>query len=294
MAALRAMGKQARIRRSFFYVPGSSVKMLNKSTGLGADSLVLDLEDGVADCQKEQARHNVMEALNGLHFGKSERLVRVNPVSGPPGFYKKDVQAVCESKVRPDGLVLPKVEHASELEDLQQLTSSFNCAPFPVIGIVETARGMVNLPAIAQHSSLQGLVFGADDFAADMGAIRSRAGQEVFWARNWMLLHCTVNGLQSIDMVHIDLSDDTHFLQECQEGFALGYTGKQLVHPKQIGPAHAAFSPPPEKVAWAERVMAAQKENAAAGRGAFLVDGEMIDMPTIKQAQHILLRAGRG
>jgi len=265
--------------------------MISKATTLDSDTICMDLEDSVAPNKKTEARQNIVTALNTLNFGRSERLVRVNPVDSP--FYKDDITLVLSSSVLPDGIVIPKVQHADDLQLVNDALDRLGPkgTSIQLVALIECAMAIVNLGSIAKATPrLSGLIFGADDFAADVGAIRTKGGAEVLQARHMVLLYAAAHRLQAIDMVHIDLEDEAQFIRECEEGLQMGYTGKQIIHPKQIAPANRCFSPPLSALQWAKRVVESAKKYDADGLGAFVLDNKMIDLPTIKNAEKLLAK----
>jgi citrate lyase beta subunit len=283
-----------RPRRALLYMPGDSQRKIEKALSLNVDSVCMDLEDGVAAGQKEAARGTVRQALARLDFGRSERLVRINSVGS--GLEAADLAETITG--RPDGIVLPKVENAAAIEWLDQriteteLAQGWTAGEMGIIAIVETARGIINLGEICSASPrLQALIFGAEDLAADIGATRTREGEEVFYARSALVTWAAAYGLQAIDMVYVDYQDLEGLIQEARRGAELGYSGKQAIHPNQIGPIQAAFTPSPAAIAYAQRIAQAAAENEAAGLGAFAVDGKMVDAPVIRAAQGVLAKA---
>jgi len=283
-----------RSRRALLYVPGDNLHMVEKAAALGADCVCLDIEDGVAFNRKADARAAIAGALPRLDFGRSERLVRINPVGS--GLELEDLNTVLPS--RPDGLVIPKVHSAEQLQWVSsQLAAAEKTYDWPVGGIIllaliESARGVVNLREIAgSDPRLQGLIFGAEDLAGDIGAVRTRAGWEIFYARSAVVTHAAAFGLQAIDMVWMDLKDVDGLREECLQGAQMAYSGKQVIHPNQVGPAHGAFAPSDEAISQARRVVEAAAQQQEAGKGAFALDGRMVDMPVVKAAEWVLARA---
>ncbi len=158
--------------------------------------------------------------------------------------------------------------------------------------MIETALGVVNLKEIASaNPRLQGLIFGAEDLAGNIGAVRSRAGWEIFYARSAVVTHAAAFGLQAIDMVWMDLHDIDGLREESLQGAHMAYTGKQIIHPNQVEPVQAAFTPSDELIAQALRVIEAARQHQDAGKGAFALDGKMVDAPVVKAAERILERA---
>jgi citrate lyase beta subunit len=283
-----------RVRRSLLFVPGDSRRKIEKAITLGADCVCLDLEDGVALSQKQAARQTVAEALRGEYFGRSERMVRLNRVGS--NWEAEDLAHTLAT--RPASVLLPKVESAEALQWLDaQITHAEQANDWPsgeieMLAMVETARGVINLKEIAGASPrLTALIFGAEDLAGDIGAVRTREAWEVFYARSAVVTHAAAFGLQALDMVFVDYGDSAGLLAEAQQGAQMGFSGKQLIHPNQIEPVHAAFTPDSAALAHAQRVVQAAQENQAGGLGAFSLDGKMVDMPVVKAAEQVLAKA---
>jgi len=282
------------LRRSLLFMPGDSQRKIEKGAQLPADSVVLDLEDAVAPSNKALARQITREMLTTLDFGRRERLVRVNAWSS--GYLQADVAETIAS--RPDGYVIPKVDSANDLRAArdfiaaQAVQQGLDPAAIALLVIIETAKGVMNLREIAQLGSpLQALIFGADDLAADIGAIRTPSSLEVLYARSAVVIAAAANGLQAIDIVFFDLNDLAGLEEECRFGRQLGYTGKMVIHPRQLEVVNRAFSPTTEEIARAQRILQAAQEHAANGLGAFALDGRMVDGPIIKQAEKVIARA---
>lgn len=283
-----------RARRALLYMPGDDARKINKALRLGVDSICMDLEDGVAWNQKAAARSQVKQALQAYDFGRSERLVRINPVNSP--FFLDDLIAVVGD--RPDGLVIPKIEYAEHVRRVsirigeQEQAHGIPVGSIPLIVIVETARGIVNLKEIAgADRRLVALVFGAEDYAGDLGAVRTPAGEEVFFARSAVVAHAAAFSLQAIDMVFVDFMDQGGLVREAQLGRQLGYTGKQVIHPSQVEPVQQVFTPDEKNIQAALRLIEAFEEHQNKGVGAFAVDGKMVDAPMIRAARQVLDRA---
>ncbi len=274
-----------RVRRSILYMPGDDRRKIEKAQTLGLDSFCMDLEDGVALNNKPAARESVKSVLKELDFGHTERLVRINPAETELAM--QDLESIFVA--RPDGIVLPKVESAA---DILWVAAQLGDADMPIIAIVETARGIVNLKEIGTAgSSLSALAFGAEDLAGDIGATRTKAGWEVLYARSAVVTHAKANDLQALDMVFIDFRDPEGLAQEAQAGASMGYDGKQAIHPNQIEVIHQAFTPTQEEFEQAQRVVVEFDKNSHAGTGAFAIDGKMIDMPLYRAAQNKLAKA---
>jgi citrate lyase beta subunit len=283
-----------RSRRALLYMPGHDRHKIEKAISSGVDCLCMDMEDGVAPNRKLEARAGIVSALQTLNFGRSEYLARINSIDSE--FAEDDLDDVLPAK--PQGIVLPKVEHADQIKwvsnKIESIEQRFGwpSGEIILIAIVESARGIINLKEIASADSrLKVVIFGADDLAVDTGAQRSRAGWEVFYARSAVVTHAAAFNLQAIDMVFIDFNDIEGLRHEAEEGARFGFVGKQIIHPNQIIPVQAAFTPSTEEIENAQRIIAAYDQQSLAGTGAFAIDGKMIDAPLVKSAQRVLERA---
>jgi citrate lyase beta subunit len=285
-----------RIRRALLFMPGDSRRKIEKGAGLGVDSIIMDLEDAIALNNKDVARASVAQALREVDFGRSEKLVRVNMVI-PGWLYAADIAATVDAK--PDGYVLPKVEDGQQIAWVSELLSlaedrhGWKRNSIKVLAIIETAKGVINLREIADSSPrLEALIFGAEDLAGDMGAKRTPDGWEVFYARSAVVLHAKAAGLQAIDTVFIDLtSPDERLIEETNFALNMGYTGKLAIHPKQVAPIQTVFTPTPDEIDAAQRLVAAHTAQQAAGHGVFEYEGKMIDMPMVRAAMSVITRA---
>ncbi len=281
-------------RRALLYMPGDDWHKIQKATTLGVDSICMDMEDGVALNRKAEARQTIAQALRTLDFGASERLARINAIGS--GFEQDDLTAVLPA--RPDGIVIPKVHEAEQIRwvsgVIQQYEEEFGwpVGSIYLLVVIESARGIIQLPAIASADPrLQALIFGAEDFAGDIGATRTTEGWEVFYARSAVVTHAAAHNLQAIDMVYIDFKDVAGLRREAEQGARMGFAGKQIIHPNQVAPVQEAFTPSDEAISYALRVQKAFEEHQQAGRGAFALDGKMIDAPILRAAQRVLERA---
>ena len=283
------------LRRSLLYMPGTDWRKIEKAAvELDADSVCMDLEDGVALNSKEEARETVARALETLDFGRTERLVRVNEMDS--GWVEADLAAVLP--LHPDGIVVPKVrsgQHVAWVHDqISSAEARYGWTPgsITLLLIVESARGLVYLEEIirATHRTA-GLIFGAEDYAGDIGAVRTKHAMEVLYARSRVVAYAKAFDLQAIDIVFADFGDDAGFRADALQGMVLGYTGKQLIHPAQVPLVHAIYTPRDPEIAQARRVVEAFKTHQAGGAGAFALDGKMVDAPVVKQAELVLERA---
>ncbi len=280
-------------RRALLYVPGDDWKKITKAMTLGVDSICLDMEDGVALSHKEIARQTIPKALQELDFGASEKLVRINAVGS--GLEREDIAAILP--YRPDGIVIPKVESLEQIRWADDVIAGAELKyGWPLHSIrlligIETPRGVLHLAEIASHPRLDAIIFGGEDFAAAIGATRTPGAIELLYARQAVVVACAAYGLQAIDIVNPDFKNLDALRAEAEFGARLGYSGKQVIHPAQVEPVQTAFTPSDEAIAHARRLIEAFEAAQKEGKGAFALDGKMVDMPMLKNAQKVLERA---
>jgi citrate lyase subunit beta-like protein len=281
-------------RRALLYMPGDDRRKIEKATTLGVDCVCMDMEDGVAITQKVEARAVIAQAMKELEFGRSERCIRINSVGS--GFEKYDLAAALATN--PDAIVVPKVETAGQARAIGDYIEMYErSARMPLRSVrmlvgVETAKGILNLKEIAEADRrLEAIIFGAEDYAASIGATRTREATEVLYARSAVITACAANDLQAIDMVYIDFHDLEGLRLEAEQGSGWGFSGKQVIHPNQVPVVQEAFTPSVEEIDYARRVIETFEASQREGRGAYALDGKMIDMPLLKNARKVLERA---
>ena len=281
-------------RRSLLFTPGDRPEMMRKAPRAGADALVFDLEDAVAPDRKAEARAAVRDVLSDPEFDPdAEVCVRVNPTGIAADDDLGGVLADERAVERLDSVMLPKVEAADDAETLAGLLDERGAA-VPILALVETAAGVLAAEEIAAVPEVDALAFGAEDLAADLGATRTDEGTEVLHARQQVVLAASAAGIDAIDTVFTDYEDESGLRAETEFALEMGYDGKLAIHPAQVPVVNDAFTPEPERVEWAERVLDARNEAEREGRAVFSVDGEMIDAPLIAQAERVLERAAAG
>ena len=280
------------VRRSLLFTPGDEPSMLRKAPTAGADVVVFDLEDGVSPKRKSAARETVAEVIGDPDFDPDPEVwVRVNP---SPEALEADVDAL--AGVGPDGpvpdaVVLPKVGSSSDVDRLARLLEDRGIGT-AIVPLVETGAGVLSAPEIADVELVDALCFGAEDYAADVGASRTSEGTEVLYGRERVVASAAAAGVDAIDTIYSDFGDEAGLRAETRFARQLGFDGKFAIHPAQVGPINEAFAPDPEEVEWARRVLAAREERG--GDGAFQVDGEMIDPPLIARAERFVALADEG
>ncbi|MFP4321740.1 MAG: HpcH/HpaI aldolase/citrate lyase family protein [Anaerolineales bacterium] len=284
-----------RQRRALLFMPGDDLRKIEKGAGLDVDAIIMDLEDGVAPAQKPQARETIFRALDMLAFGSKEKLIRINPIGS--GLAHADFEATIAA--RPDGYVIPKVESASQLRafagwlEVAERQLNDTAHAISILALVESAQGIVRIAEIAQATRrLSALVFGAEDFASSIGAQRTANGDEVAYARGALITHAKAFGLQAIDTPYVALNDPEGLQNEAHRAAAWGFDGKLAIHPAQVPMITQAFTPAEAQIEQARALLAAFEAHQQSGVGVFRWQDQMVDMPMIRAAQHILARAG--
>ena len=267
-----------RPRRSVLYMPGSNARALEKGRDLPADCLILDLEDAVAPEAKLQARDAVVKALQ-KGFGEREVLVRINGLD--TRWWVEDINAA--AVVRPDGVLVPKVSSPRQLQDLAARLVDMGTDPHVrVWAMMETPLAMLNVPDIAaaaldSETRLAGFVMGTNDLAKDTRAhLVSGRAPMVPWLMNCVAA-ARAYGLDILDGVYNDIGDADGFAAECRQARDFGFDGKTLIHPRQIEPCNAAFSPSAEEVETARKIIAAFDLPENENKGVLQVDGRMVE-----------------
>lgn len=272
--------------RSALFVPAGREDFLTRAADRGADAVILDLEDGVDLSRKEEARRSVARALETVDFGEREVMVRLN---GPgSAFFPADLEALRAFPRFPDTLMLPKVDSPAHLAEVSDALDRHGIA-CGLIPCVESAAGVLAAPEIARASGRNtGLMFGGFDFSADIGAAPHWEAQ--LHARSRVVLAAAAARIEPIDSPYDDYHDPDTLAELSRRARRLGFTGKCAIHPAQLDVINQAFSPTPEEVAHARRVVEAAR---AQGSGAIAVDGKMVDMAVVRIAQRTVALAER-
>ena len=259
--------------RSLLFVPGNRPELAAKAPRSGPDAVVLDLEDAVPPAAKDEARATVRQAAADL-AGVVPVCVRVNPPGTP--WFADDAAAL------PDGLaavVVPKLDTAAPVDEVAGALGGR-----PVVAGIETVRGVADAREVLR-SPVVACYFGAEDYIADLGGVRSAGNDEVAWARAYVAVAARLAAVAALDMVTIDFRDGDRFTAEAREARALCYAGKMCIHPGQVALAHDAFRPTDDEVDWARRLLAAFD---AAGGDTIAFQGQMVDEVVAARARAVL------
>ncbi len=269
----------SKLKRSVLAMPGSNARALEKGKTLAADVLMFELEDGVAETAKATARQQVADAVTGGGYGARQIVVRVNARGSE--WYKPDVAAIAPTG--PDAIVIPKVNSRDDiLKAAADIVAAGAPAKTRIWAMIETPRAIFDIEKIASAADdsaarLEALVLGPNDIAKSTRA-RLTPGRPALVS--WLsagVLAARVHGIEIIDGIYNDFNDEEGLRREAQQGRDLGFDGKMLIHPNQIGPANAIFAPSPEEVDFARRIIAIFDQPENADKGVVQIDGQMVE-----------------
>ncbi|WP_454691958.1 HpcH/HpaI aldolase/citrate lyase family protein [Achromobacter aloeverae] len=279
--------------RSLFFAPANRPELAVKFPRFGADCCVIDLEDGTPEAEKAKARAALRDTVAQVRAaGLQSRLaIRVNVPDSP--HYLLDLRAAFECDV--DAIVIPKLETPAQAFPVQHgIAHARGPRAIGLIGGIESVRGVLDARRICEETAnLMAVYFGAEDYAADIGGRRTPTGAEVATARGWVVMAAHAGRVPAIDQAVLDIRDDALYTADANAGRDMGYQGKICVAPAQVALANAAFSPTPEEVAYARRLVAAYDAATARGIGTIDFEGRMVDGPLLKHSQSILAAAAR-
>jgi citrate lyase subunit beta / citryl-CoA lyase len=279
-----------RLRRSRLYLPGNEPKFMLNAGLHRPDGVILDLEDSVHPDAKAAARLLVRNALRHVDFGDAERMVRINQL--PLGL--QDLDAVVPEG--PDVVLLPKAERPEQVvavaERIAAILGRSDPTPIWIMPILESALGIENAFAIAAASpAVVALTIGLEDYTADLGVVKTRAGTETAWARHRLVNAARAAGVQAIDSVYGDVQDDDGLRAWGVASRASGFTGMGCVHPRQIRIIHDAYAPGPDEIERALRIVEAFRDAEARGLGVVSLGSKMIDPPVVARARRLVEQA---
>ncbi|MDA8125948.1 MAG: CoA ester lyase [Deltaproteobacteria bacterium] len=280
----------AKLRRSRIYLPGNRPRVIQKGTLLGADVVILDLEDSVAPDEKDAARILVTNAIKSVNFGAAEVMVRINPLTT---CGREDLAAVLP--VEPDAIVVPKSENREGVQVVERaILESKLGKRVAILPLIESAKGILNAYDIASASTLvEAITFGGEDFTKDIGATRTREGQEIFVGRSLLVIAAKAAGVQALDTVFSDFNDMEGLRKDTLAVKQMGFDGRAAIHPSQIEVIHEVFTPTEKEIQAAVNVIRAAEIARKKGSGVAVVKGKMIDKPVIERAEKVICIAER-
>ena len=269
--------------RSWLFTPGTRPDRFAKAGEIGADVLIIDLEDAVSPDDKPKARQTAIEYLSADTAARPARALRINGLDTAAGI--ADLDALLASDAKPDFLVLPKADGPGHMHILDRLLTAKKHETW-LVGLIESARGLASIEATAAATPrLAGLMLGAADLAADLGT--ATAWPPLAAARSRLVLACALAGVMPIDSPFFDVHDTDGLSREAADTVAFGFPAKAAIHPSQVGPINQALTPTDKAVEHAKAVLAANT------KGVGVVDGQMIDEAVARKSRRVLAAAGQ-
>lgn len=281
------------MRRSMLFFPGNSANMLLNADFLGADSMILDLEDAVAPTEKDSARILVRNAIRDLGF-THEVIVRINPIDSP--YWQKDLAYIVP--VKPDMIMPTKVSGAEDVKLIsaaiaaEEEKAGIEKGTVKLIPLIETALGVEKAFEIASSDPRVTAIFlGAEDLTADLQCKRTKEGKEIFYARSRMVMAARAAGIDVYDTPWTDVEDYDGLIEDAAFAKSLGFSGKSSISPRHVRFINEIFSPTDEEIQYAKDVFATIEKAKAEGKGVVSLRGKMIDAPIVSRAEQVLKAA---
>ena len=282
------------MRRSMLFLPGNTPNIIVNGDALGADNVILDLEDAVSPDQKDAARILVRNAIKAIGFDNVELTVRINSLDTP--YWKDDLEEIVP--LSPDLIMPTKVNSAQDVLTLDaaiaeiEKRSGLDAGTVKLIPLIETAQGLENAAAIAAACPRVAAIFlGAEDLTADLRCPRTKEGTEIFYARSRMVSAARAAGVDVYDTPFTDVNDDEGIVRDAQFARSMGFTGKACISPRHVRAVNEAFSPTQKEIDYAYEVLEAIRQAKEQGRGAISLHGKMIDKPIVLRAEQTIAMA---
>lgn len=279
------------MRRTMLFLPGNTPNMLINGDVLGADSIILDLEDAVAPDEKDAARILVRNSLKYQKAGTCETIIRINPTD--TRFWKEDLEEVIP--YRPHLIMPTKVDSAQMIREVSaymeevEKKNNIEVGSIGILPLIETALGVEKAFDIASSDTrVVGLFLGGEDLTADLHCKRTKKGDEIFYSRSRIVCAARACGIEAYDTPFTDVEDTQGLETDTMLAKSLGFSGKAVISPRHVETVNALFSPTPEEIEYAHDVMAAIEEGKRQGKGVISLRGKMIDAPIVKRAEQVL------
>jgi citrate lyase subunit beta/citryl-CoA lyase len=277
-----------RRRRSALFMPGSNARALDKARSIDCDTILFDLEDSVSVEQKAMARDQVAAALGAGGYGGRELVVRVNPLGG--SLFEDDLRMAVAAGAQ--GVLLPKTESAADVVAVERGLDALGAGPgIGIWAMIETPRAILAIAEVAARAEagrLVALAVGPNDLAKMTGVRNDGARTYLLPWLSQVVLAAKAYDIAALDGVYNAFQDDEGFSSECRQGRAMGFDGKTLIHPRQVGPANALFGPSEEDLAWARKVVAAFAQPGNETANVINLDGGMVERLHLEQARALL------
>lgn len=284
----------SKLKRTSLYASASSPVNMIQAGFYEEDCLVYDLEDSVSIAEKDAARFLVYHAVRYHRPAGKYIIIRVNGLYSE--FIDEDLEAAV--RARPDALRIPKVESAEEIKVISEKVAAIEKKAGIEVGNIkfwcniESFMGVLHAREIAgADARVEAMALGAEDFTAGMGAVRTKNGMEIFYARNAVLLACREAGIDALDAVFSDINDLDGLREDATLSRNMGFDGKTVIHPRQIEIVNSCFAPSKKEVRYAVRILETLEEGKKMGKGVITLDGSMLDKPMELRAKSVLAKA---
>ena len=270
-----------KVRRSLLFAPANRPDIVAKAATLSTDVVIIELEDGVSIQHKKEARNNLEQLLAATEFGQRETAIRINRITTRHGL--SDLLAIADLSVKPDLLVVPKVESADEIRLYDELLNDCSISS-KLLVLIESSKGLINAHRIASgNDRVAAIMLGAVDLAAELGC-------ELSWEfmagyRSTLIRAGGYAGIPVIDSPNIMIKDIQLLEEECAAAKQCGFSGKLCIHPSQLDTVNTVFSPTSVELSEALKIVQAAESS---DNGAIVVEGRMVDAPVLKSARRIL------
>jgi len=273
--------------RSLLFAPAVRPDFVEKLPARGADGVVIDCEDATPPNAKAEGRSNAVALAPGIIGKGSHVFVRVNSVASP--WFREDIAHALVVGLA--GIVVPKLESVAQLALVDAALADAGRGELGILAGIETALGVADARPLLAHPRIVAAYFGAEDFIADMGGVRTASNAEVVYARSAVALAGRLAGVPTLDQVVTDFRNDAVFVAEAAEARAMGYRGKLCIHPDQVALANTAFLPSEEEVLHARRLLETYEAASASGIAAIDFEGQMVDEPLAARARQVIAAA---
>ena len=279
------------MRRSLLFIPANSPAMLQNADVFAADAVIFDLEDAVITSEKDAALSLVNEYLKKFNLDQLEIIIRINGLDTP--YSKDELNTIINNSI--DTIMLPKATHENTLQlskILDQIEKQKKLSKkVGIIPIIELAKSVIEINQIASVNRVTGLLLGGEDLATDLEVDRTEQGLEILLSRSMVVLAAKANQIDAIDTPFIQTQNEEGLQKDALFAKSLGMNAKSCIHPNQIDIINSVFTPSEKEIEYAKKIMQAVSENKDNQKGAFSVDGKMIDKPIIERAQRLLKKA---
>ena len=273
------------MRRSLLFIPGNNPGMLQSCDIFESDAVIFDLEDAVSGTEKDSARFLVSNYLK-TYSPNIEVVVRINGFDTP--FYQDDLNVLLALD-NVNTIMLPKAR-VSDLVTLQELIKESK-KNIKIIPIIEQAISLIEVEEIARFELVDGILLGAEDYTKDLEVVRTKEGNEIFYARNRIITACKAYKIDAIDTPFTDTNDNDGLVKDTLFAKSIGMNAKSAIHPNQVETINKLFTPTQKEIDYANRVLIARDEAFKKGLGVFSLDGKMVDKPVIERAEKVIEKA---